>query len=137
MYNQHVTSSNKDYIHVTSYIHWSQFFKDLGTLLNSEYPIIRLVHSLGIQLCGFTYKYSDILIKVFIGKFQYCHERNTWYAQLHSHAKYKWPWHSPSHQAVLIWVTHSLSQSGSHIEMLHQIIILGPEIIIKNETIAS
>lgn len=91
--------------------------------------MIWLVHSLGIQMCGLSH--NDILIKVFKEAF------NIWYALLHSQTKYKWSWGSPSHQAVLIWVTHSFSQLGSHIEMLHQIIILGPEIANNNETIDS
>lgn len=44
-------------------------YKELGASVDSEYPMIWLVHSLGIQMCGLSY--NDILIKVFTGNFQY------------------------------------------------------------------
>lgn len=71
MYNQCVSLFNKDFIHVTGYQVYSlvTVYKELGASVDSEYPMIWLVHSLGIQMCGLSY--NDILIKVFTGSFQY------------------------------------------------------------------
>lgn len=70
MYNQRVSLFNKDFIHVTGYQVYSlvKVYKELGASLDFEYPMIWLVHSLGIQMYGLSY--SDILIKVFTGNFQ-------------------------------------------------------------------
>lgn len=70
MYNQRVSVFNKEFIHVTGYQVYSlvTVYKELGASVDSEYPMIWLVHLLGIQMCGFTY--NDILIKVFTGSFQ-------------------------------------------------------------------
>lgn len=64
-------TNDKDFIHVTGYQVYSlvTVYKELGASVDSEYPMIWLVHSLGIQMCGLSY--NDILIKVFTGSFQY------------------------------------------------------------------